>query len=242
MNSDQDKKQLENVLSNRSVVINEGTFLLKVDKSDVNDVDFQKLCLYGDAFPSAYSPYVSFIPAGIFLPQIFSGKNVFFEYKVGGNKNPMLDSFLPFAFLIHNAGHQTVKSMYDKLFDSKDNKSYSDIYPEMLKSLLAHLSSGKAKLSVFGDNKWSIPEKGLDENTERLLDENQDSLIVVMFTYASAIKILETDPSNLKFGSQAEKSFVAISNHVVSCCLEIVCLPKLRNGGNQHNVCDSQRF
>ena len=81
MSTEQDSKQVETVLTNRSIAINEGAFLLRLNETDINDVDFSKLCLYGDALPSAYSRFVTMIPTGIFLPQLFAGKNIFQKIK-----------------------------------------------------------------------------------------------------------------------------------------------------------------
>ena len=79
MTSEQERKHIEKTLSTKSVCLNEGTFMLRVSKNNVEYNDIQKQCLFGDSIKSFYSHNVSLIPTGIFLPQMFAGKNVLME-------------------------------------------------------------------------------------------------------------------------------------------------------------------
>jgi hypothetical protein len=213
MSTEQDSKQVETVLTNRSIAINEGAFLLRLNETDINDVDFSKLCLYGDALPSAYSRFVTMIPTGIFLPQLFAGKNIFMEHKDKFTRVALLDHFLPYAFLIRENGHSLIKAMYDKLFQLNTpqplSPSYSETYNEMISSVKFHLSNYKKNV-MFPDE-----VEMLHDNEEQIVEDfraTSEHYTVLFVTYASAIRLLDLSPSEFKFGTEGSNLLVTLNN------------------------------
>lgn len=213
---DQDRKNVENVLTNKSVVLNEGVFLLRINKTDVDQADFVKQCLFADAFPSAYSQHVSMIPTGIFLPQLVSGKNVFLEHKVGNAKTPLIDSFTNFAFLIHKKGHRDIKQMYDKLLIRKENQTYSDVYSKLLSSYRCHSQNNKPNLLSGFETELLSDSDEEDSETEQHLQENQDTYTVVFFTQAASVRIQLDEKTRLTFGSDGSDHYVSIDSNVIA--------------------------
>lgn len=213
---EQDKKNAENALGSKSVVLNEGVFLLRISKSDVERADFVKQCLFADAFPSAYSQHVSMIPTGIFLPQFVSGKNVLLEHKVGNTKIPLLDSFTNHAFLIHETGLRDIEKMYDTLLVRKDNQTYSDVYSKLLNSYRCH--SQNSKPTPFGelDTELLSTANEKDTETEQYLQENQDVYTVVFFTQAASVRIQLDEKPKLRFGSEDSNHYVPVDSNVVA--------------------------
>lgn len=215
MSNDQDKTLFDNVLSNRSVVINEGVFLLRVNSSEINQSEFLKQCLYGDAFPSAYSPNVSMIPTGVFLPQMFLGKNVFMEYRDKNMKQPLLDSFVPFAFWIHPEGHKEVKNMYDKVFETSDNLKYSDLYENIKKSALHHLKEETKRKNCFNNNLQSTYTEE-DKVVRSFFEENSDCYTIMIATHASAVRLLQAKGTEIRFGNENECYYVPVASNGVA--------------------------
>ena len=209
--------QVNDILVNKSVILNEGAFLIRINRSDVNQSDLLKQCLYGDAFPSAYSPYISMIPVSIFLPQMFQGKNIFMEHKSSRNnaKIPLMDSFLPFAFLIHESGHHEIKSMYDKIFKSKDDQLYGDVYQKMKKSVMTHTKNVKGNIN-FPFEKEQLNDTSTDEQTENFLRENSDSYSIVFLTAHSAVRLLQSENQDLMFGNGSDSYFVQVATSAVA--------------------------
>ncbi len=209
MNSE-DKKQVDSALAGRSVAINEGTFLLRVNRSDVDASDFAKQCLYGDAFRSAYSPHLTMIPTSIFLPQMFSGKNVFMEHKLGRTKLPKLDSFLPFAFLLMPEGDGAMARMFDDAFGGQ--QSYTSVYADMRRSVLHHMRDAARKTTAARfPNEIQMLNSGNDAETEAYLKENDDTYTVVFFTQASSIRAQRSDCDQLRFGDFESSQIVQLS-------------------------------
>ena len=211
------QKEVIDVLTNKSVILNEGAFLIRINKSEVNQTDLLKQCLFGDAFPSAYSNHVSMIPVSIFLPQMFLGKNIFMEHKTNRNnaKVPLMDSFLPFAFLIHDSGHHEIKSMYDKLFKSKDDQLYGDIYQDMKNSVLTHTKNTKRKVNLSFETEL-LTDTCTDDQTENYLKENSDSYSIVFVTAHSAVRLLQSDSHDLRFGNGDGSYFVPVASSAIA--------------------------
>ena len=207
--------QVKNVLTKQSVTLNEGCFLVRINKNDVNQTDLLKQFLYGDAFPSAYSKNITMIPVSVFLPQMFQGKNIFMEYKSRNTKISLMDRFLPFAFLIHESGHKEIKQMYDKVFKSKEDQSYGEIYEKMIKSVSNHTKNLKRRVNfpyesdlLNGDDK--------DEQTENFLKENGDSYSVIFVTATSATRLLQADPEDLRFGNGNDSYYVQLATSALA--------------------------
>ena len=203
MTSEQERKQVESVLSTKSVTVNEGTFMLRVNKSNVQYGDFQKQCLFGDAFSSEYSKHVSLVPTSVFLPQMFIGKNVLIEERINGGKVPFVDCFLPFAFLIHEKDNTLVKDMYDRLLPG-----YSERFSEMQTSLTHHENSCSSKIRFDTDP--------VEESTtmDELSQESKESYVVVFFTHASSVRFQVSGERNLRFGDKGFKQVVNLQNNV----------------------------
>ena len=203
MTSEQERKQVESVLSTKSVTVNEGTFMLRINKSSVQYSDFQKQCLFGDAFSSEYSKYISLVPTAVFLPQMFVGKNVLIEERINGGKVPFVDSFLPYAFLIHEKDNALITDMYDRLLPG-----YSERFSEMQTSLESHYKNCSQKIQFDTD--------AVEESTSmsELLQESQESFIVVFFTHASSVRFQASAERNLRFGEKDSKQVVNLQNNV----------------------------
>jgi hypothetical protein len=215
---DSNKKQLEAALAGKSVAINEGTFMLRVNKADVDRSDFVKQCLYGDSFRSAYSPHLVMIPTSTFLPQMFVGKNVFMEHKLGGGhgKVPMLDSFLPFAFLLTREDDGSNR-MFDELFaETTDGQSYGSVYGDMRKSVLHHLSGTRTCGLRYPNEMEMLTATSADEETDRYLKENEDAYTVIFLTQSSSVRVQQSDAAQLRFGEDGSNHVVSLSNNGVA--------------------------
>lgn len=216
MSKEQDKKVLESALTHRSIGINEGIFILTISKSELNKPDFNKLCLYGDAFPSRYSSHLSMIPVGAVLPQMFLGKNVIMEHKIDNGKEPMVDLFTQFAFLIHDEGHKDVRSMYDQLFSTTREGSYSETYDKMKTSLRHHMLNEKRNVNYPNEEEMLNTEQE-DEETKRYLKENSDKLTIMVFTHSASVRLQENDPKRLNFGNpESQVHYIPLANNLVA--------------------------
>lgn len=216
MNNEQDRKQLETALSNKSIVVNEGCFLLRIDKSEINKADFRKQCLFGDAFRSAYSQHLAMIPTSIFLPEMFHGKNIFMEHKIQNEKFPLIDTFLPHAFLVmdeHDA--DDILLMYDDLFTSTEkNLRYSDMYSKMKSSVKYHME--KVKRKVHHPKETQLLSNECDLETQQYLKENENFYTVIFFTQASSISLQRTNAAQFHFGDSESHHFVSLSNSITA--------------------------
>ncbi|MES9880104.1 MAG: hypothetical protein ABW185_04405 [Sedimenticola sp.] len=230
MNSEDNKKQVDSALTGKSVAVNEGTFLLRINKNDVNQSDFVKQCLYGDAFRSAYSPHLVMIPTSIFLPQMLAGKNIFMEHKLGRNKLPMLDSFLPFSFLLMPEG--AMARMFDDTFTRGDRQSYSEIYADMKRSVLHHMQDTKKTATTprFPNEKQMLNAVA-DTETDLYLKENDDKYTVIFFTQSSSVRIQQSDCRELNFGDSGSHHVVPLSNSNM-----VAQFDGISNGGETCNV------
>lgn len=216
MNSEQDRKQLESALSNKSVVLNEGCFLLRIEKSEVNLPDFKKQCMFGDAFRSAYSPHLFLIPTSIFMPDMFRGKNIFMEHKIQNGKVPMIDTFLPYAYLlIDSLGAKDVVDIYDSLFTSPENeRHYSEVYSKIKDSVLQHMEKVKSKVRYPNENQMLSDLD--DTDTKQYLNEHENYFTVIFFTQASAASLQKSDVQQLSFGESDADHFVSLSNNITA--------------------------
>lgn len=204
MTSEQERKHIESTLSTKSVCINEGTFMLRVSKNNIQYNDFQKQCLFGDSFNSVYSRNISLIPSGIFLPQMFVGNNVLIEQKISAAKVPFLDSFLPFAFLVHEKDNKPTHDMYDRIFPG-----YTERYGEMQTSVKHHIEKCCQKIS-FDENEFGTE----DPDTELFCQENEETYNIIFFTQASSVKFQNSSEKQLRFGDKGLRQVVNVQNNI----------------------------
>jgi len=216
MNTEQERKHLESALTNKSIVLNEGCFLLQIEKKDVNLADLKKQCMYGDAFKSAYSQYLHLIPTSIFLPEMFRGKNIFMEHKTHNTKVPKLDTFLPYAFLLTEnvkVGH--LNALYDEILNSsEDGHTYSEVYPKMKTSVLHHMEA--MKQTICYPNEDSMLSSLEDTETTTFLNENEGYYTVIFLTQSSSVSLQKANVRQLRFGDIETEHFVSLQNNVVA--------------------------
>ena len=215
-------KDLKESIQQNSVCINDGIFLLRVKKSDVNEDDFLKECVYGDAFPSAYSQHVSMIPTSVFLPKMFSGKTLFRDHKVTFKDNgtnrmktemiKSIDSLPPFAFLIHDHGDKQIETMYDDVFRTTDGSMYSEKRKKINTSLDSHLPNVKTTFQYPNEEELLLNNDRPDEEISEYLKENDECYTVLFITQYSSIMLQDSDESLLKFGDKNDPLFVELSN------------------------------
>ena len=234
----------KDLIEQNSVCINDGIFLLRVQKSDVQNDNLLKECVYGDAFPSAYSPHVSMIPTSVFLPKMFSEKTLFrdrqmtyLDNKTNRTKTDTvysIDSLPPFAFLIHDHGNTQIEQMYDDVFKTTDRCTYTETKKKIESSIENHLTNIKTSFQ-YPNEQEMLNNDQIDEEISKYLKENDEWYTVLFITQYSSIMLQDSDVSRLIFGNKNDDPllvdlsnecsaiFDGVSNNEENCS---VSLPK----------------